>query len=157
MATARKFEITDKDLAGDGGGGFGALEVPMDYEALLVRVDDYDYRDRGKSWGWVWHFEIEDLPFKVFTAFGTNARWKLIETVQVFDALVTGINEVDPDSYVGMTVGAHVDFDTPADEWDGQSTRYREIKYLFPLNTVPAAVTEATTEAVPEPDTPEVL
>jgi len=136
MATARRIEVTAEDLERKpGGGSYGNLEVPADYEAQLVSVEDYDKRSVGKSFGWIWNFDIEGLPFRVYTSFSLPARWKLIEVVSAFapSQINPGINDIDPATYVGMTVGAHVDFDVSEEKWDGTSPRYREIKYVFPL------------------------
>jgi len=143
MATARGFAIEADDLQSSGGGAYAALEVPNDYEAVLMSVEDYDYRDRGKSNGWIFNFEIEELPFKVYVAFSKAARWKLLEVFGAFDEniLMESSNlELDPDLYVGRKVGAHVDFDKSDEEWDENSPRYREIKYVFALPTLDATL-----------------
>lgn len=158
MATARRFEITAEDLEsskrGAGSSAYNMLEVPADYEAQLVSVEDYDKRSEGKSHGWVWEFSIEDLPFRVYTSFSLSARWKLIEVISAFvpGTLGTGVNDVDPSEFVGMSVGAHVDFDVPEPKWDGNSPRYREIKYVFPLADfeVPGYVAASAKPAEPE-------
>jgi hypothetical protein len=128
-------EVQEKDLSSSGGGGAYAALPPGDYEALLKDVEDYDKRDKGGQWGWLWTLEIEGLPFRLYTAFSTGSRWKLVETVRAFDPtmLEEGINEVDPNLFIGMTCGAHVDFRHDPETADPNQPNFKEVKYLFTL------------------------
>jgi hypothetical protein len=128
-------EVEGKDLTSTGGGGAYASLEPGDYEAVLTDVEDYDYRARGASWGWLWLFTVEGLPFKVFTSFSPASRWKLVEVVRAFapETLAEGVNEVDPNAFIGLSCGAHVDFRTPPEEADPTQPNYKEIKYVFVL------------------------
>lgn len=138
-ATPRRLEISEKDIQSAGedrpdSSAYALLEVPADYEAVLTDVSDYDYRDQGKSYGWIWNLEVEGLPFRIYTAFSTNARWKLVETLRAFEpALSAGALEQDPNRFVGKSVGAHLDWQYDPDTLEEGKANYREIKYLFPL------------------------
>lgn len=143
-ATARVFGITEEDL--EGGGSYAALEVPDDYEATLTKVEDYDYTAQGKSSGWIFFFEIENLEFKTYLAHSKAARWKLIETLEAFGIeVVEGELTVDPNTLIGRVIGARVDYQHDPEEHDPEldGPNYKEIKWLFPLKA--------------EPDEPEVL
>jgi hypothetical protein len=132
MATAQEFEITESEIAG--AGSYDELETPGDYEAVLFAVEDYDKRAEGRSYGWIWTFHVEGLPFKEYTSFSPAARWKLVELLQAFGVEVdAGINTVDPDAFVGTAIGATVDWDPTDDKWDGTSPRYRRLARFFQL------------------------
>lgn len=136
-ATARTLEITADDLESAGGSNYDKLEVPDDYYATLVKVEDYDKRPNG-SYGWVWHYKIEGLDFRIYTAFSKQARWKLIEVLESHGYPVEeGIADVDPNAFVGDTIGAHVDFPPSYYEALEQGITperaYREIRWTFKL------------------------
>lgn len=169
MATARRIEFESGDFS-TASGAYAELDVPGDYEAVLVKVDDYDYRDRGKSYGWIFIYEVETpsgntVPFNVHLSFGKNARWKIAETYAAhgFD-VKEGINNLDPDSLVGDVIGVHIDFGTEKDE-NGQEvpSAYREIKSLFALADEPEGELEPTDQVLqsdteqPSDDEPGVL
>lgn len=146
MATARQFEFSQEDIDSQGGGGgaYAELEVPNDYEATLTAVDDYDKRDKGKSQGWVWTYEVETpsgatVDFRLWTSFGKAARWKLLEVLEAHGVDVEqGINDVDPDDFVGDVIGATIDF--PRDkETDEPTSDFREIRVVFDLAASPEA------------------
>lgn len=141
-ATARQIPIGEADLAGDGGGAYASLEVPGDYEAVLKDVSDYDYRAKGKSYGWIFTYSVEtpmggSVDFLVHLSFGENARWKLTETLLAHgEDLSVGLNTVDPNGLIGDVVGAHIDFQK---DGDGQPGKYREIVKVFSLANEPEA------------------
>lgn len=143
-ATARKLDITKEDLSGGSGGAFAELEVPNDYEAVLASVEDYDYTARGKSMGWLFTFNIptpsgKEVALTQHVAFTPDSRWKLVSILDAFGIdLSEGVNDVDPNSVVGMPVGVHIDF--PRDD-DGEPTsKYREIQDVFSLVKAPTSV-----------------
>jgi len=146
MATARQFDVTQKDIESEGGGGgaYAEIEVPNDYELTLVDVEDYDKREEGKTQGWVWTFEVDTpsggtVPFRTWTAFSKNARWKLLEVLEAFGyPIEEGINDVDPDSFIGDVIGGTIDF--PRDDNDEPESDFREIRVTFPLADAPAPV-----------------
>lgn len=141
-ATARQIPVSKSDLDGSGGGAYAELEVPGDYEAVLTDVKDYDKRAAGKSWGWIFTYSVEtpsggNVTFDNYLSFGENARWKLIQVFEAHQAdLTEGLNEVDPNSLVGETVGAHIDFPRH-DETDEPTSKFREIIQFFSLAAEP--------------------
>lgn len=146
-ATARQIPVSTEDLESKGSGGGGAyasIEVPGDYEAVLAKVEDYDKRGEGKSWGWVFYYSVEtpdgkNVEFKTYISFGQNARWKLIEVMEAHDAdLSEGLNEIDPNAFVGDTIGAHIDFPRDPDT-DEPTSKYREIRSHFSLAKPPTS------------------
>ncbi len=133
MATAREFDVSAGD-ASAAGAAYDQLEVPGDYEAQLQSVEDYDKTGSGGSHGWVWTFVVEGLPFKEWTSFSTGARWKLLELVEAMGHDVEeGLLEVNPNSFVGSTIGVSLDWDPPDASWDGTAPRYRRIAKFFRL------------------------
>ena len=139
-ATARKLEIDQSDFDSTGGGAYAELEVPADYEATLSDVEDYDYTDRGKSRGWIFHYGVETpsgstATFKTWLSFNKNARWKLIEVLEAHGfPIEEGINSVDPNQFIGEVVGVHLDFGTEKDENGNEvPSAFREIKSIFNL------------------------
>lgn len=152
-ATARTIRFTDDDISG--GGNYDSLEVPNDYSATLTKVEDFDNRQKGGSFGWVFHYDIEGLAFRTWLSFKETARWKLTETLRAFGVeLQVGDLQIDPEALVGMEVGAHVDF--PPDYYKAleqgltPDRPYREIRWVFALPPENAPV---NTEA----EEPEVL
>jgi len=146
VATARQIPITDDDLnptGNAGGGAYAELEVPGDFEAVLKAVEDYDKRAEGKSQGWIFKYGVEtplgrEVSFDVYLSFGDNARWKLIADLEV------GLANIDPNSFVGDTIGVHIDF--PRDKvTDEPTSYYREISSCFALADIPEVL-----EQVPE-------
>lgn len=133
-ATERQFVITDDELLNASAPSFADLEVPADYEATLIKVEDYDNTSKGGASGWVLTFSVEGLPFKMWIAHTQASRWKLIEMVHAFEPGF--FEQRNPDgttrpvpinSFVGRTVGAHVILDEDAD------TPRKVIQYLFSL------------------------
>lgn len=162
-ATARQINVTAEDLAGgQGGGAYAELEVPGDYEAILREVSDYDKRKEGKSWGWIFEYEVETpsgkmVTFKAWLSFGQNARWKLIEVLEAHDVdMSEGLNNVDPNALVDDVIGVHIDF--PRDkETDEPTSEFRELRAFFPLTEAPAVPETETSQleerlAAEEPD-----
>lgn len=132
-AQARQIPLTDEDLAASGGGLYATMEVPADYEVTLVDVDDYK---TVKSQGWVFSYDVEletgTVGFKVFLSFSTKARWKIIEVLEAHDVnLELGLNDVDPNAFIGDVVGAWIDF--PRDKDKVPTSRFREIRRIYPL------------------------
>lgn len=154
-ATARTIEITQEDLEAAGSGSsYDTLEVPNDYTADCVKIEDYDKRPNG-SFGWIWHYKIEGLDFRIYTAFSKAARWKLIEVLKAHGYPVeeAGLNEIDPNAFVGTTIGAHVDFPKSYYEALEQGITpdraYREIRWTFPLpGEAPSAPVTEEVEAL---------
>ena len=144
MATAQEFEFTDGDVAGSSG-AYDEIEVPKDYEATVLSVDDYDNTADNRSKGWVWTFQVEGLPFKEWTSFSPGARWKLVELMTALGVEVeAGIGTVDPNSFIGHSLGVTVDWDPSDATWDGVSPRYRRLSRFFELVEF-----EDTTEVAP--------
>lgn len=146
-ATARQLDIPQEDLDSSGGAGaYAEIEVPGDYEVTLIDVEDYDKRSEGKSYGWVWTYEVETpsgnaVPFRTWTSFSKAARWKLIELLEAHGVdIEAGINDVDPNDFIGDVVGATIDF--PRDKDDEPTSDFREIRFLFALAKAPAGVEE---------------
>lgn len=139
-ATARRLNLTREDLerAKGGGGLYSEIEVPGDYEAVLVDVNDYDNRFKGGTNGWIFEYEVttptsqKQVTFKEWISFSENARWKL---AQVFDAhevdYSEGLDTVDPNELIGDAIGARIDF--PRDKDDEPTSKYREIVAFFPI------------------------
>ncbi len=138
-ATPKTFEFTAKDFEkkdGSSGGLYSLIDVPADYPATLVDVNDY----KSKTEGWKWTFEIMGCEFDVHTAWTKASRWKIGEMMEAFGYdPVLGIAAFDPNPYIGTTIGAHVDWQYDPASLDEGEANYREIKYCFPLeDSVPA-------------------
>lgn len=134
-ATAAAFVITDDELNDADAPSYDQIEAPADYEAVLTHIEDYDKREKGGSHGWVATYRIEGLPFKIWIAKSKAARWKLIEFVHAHRPGFFEVrNEdgesrpVDPNEFVGETIGAHVVLDEELD------TPRKVIDYLFSLD-----------------------
>lgn len=153
-ATARQIPLTGEDLESTGAGAYAELEVPGDYEAVLVDVQDYDKRAAGKSFGWIFIYDVETpngskVQFKSYLSFGPNARWKLVEYLSAHDVdLEEGLNSVDPNALIGDMIGAHIDF--PRDENDVPTSKYREIRQAFSLAEEPEVTEVVETNPVLE-------
>jgi hypothetical protein len=138
-ATARQIPLTDEDIesSGGGGGAYAQIEVPGDYEAVLVMVEDYDKRSEGKSFGWKFEYQVETpsgttVSFYSYLSFSENARWKLVEVLKAHEVdLSDGLNTVDPNELMGEAIGVHIDF--PRDNDGKPTSKYREIALHFPL------------------------
>ena len=133
-ATPAAFMVTDEDLESAGAPSYDAIEVPGDYEATLTAVEDYDKRDKGGSHGWIFTYRIMGLPFKMWVAHSPASRWKLIEVVHAHAPGFFDVRDADgaskpvnPDAFVGSTVGAHVVLDSELD------TPRRVIDYVFSM------------------------
>lgn len=119
-ASAKAFIVTDEQLESAGGGAsYADIEVPGDYEAVLSSIDDYG---TNNSSGWVATFRIEGLPFKYWIPHSEAARWKLIEFVEAFRPGFFNERDergatapIDPNTFVGELVGAHVVLDDELD------------------------------------------
>ena len=132
-ATGRRFEITEAQLLSNA--NFDELEVPGDYLGVLIEVDDYDSGDaEHPKPGWKWTFLVEGLPFTEWTSFATAARWKLVQLMDAYGKeLKEGLNDIEPNEYIGDRVGVTVDWDPTDEKWDGIETRYKRISRFFPL------------------------
>lgn len=144
-ATPEQFIITDDELTAASSGNYGTLEVPADYDATLVKVEDFDKTAEGKTRGWIFFFDIQGLSFRYYVSKSKAARWKLIETVRAFrptffeTRAADGTTQViDPNAWIGEVVGAHVVLD------EEMETPLKVIEYLFHQGT-----TEPGPEAVP--------
>lgn len=161
-ATPRKIRFTAKDLEGapkNTGGTWSEIEVGYDYELTLADVEDYDYRDRDKSMGWIFLYHVETstgpCEFKVFLALTSEgARWKLGDIMKAHElGPEIGVEDFDPNSIVGTKIGGHIEY---GKDRDGTESRFREITAFFPLVDAPEPVVEAGA-ATPAPEEPEVL
>ena len=156
-ATARQIPVTDEDLAGtSGGGAYAELEVPGDFEAILRDVNDYDKRAEGKSYGWIFEYEVEApsgamLPFKIWLSFSQAARWKLVEVLEAHEVdLTAGLNDVDPNSLIDDVIGVTIDF--PRDKEDNPTSDFREIRATFALAEEPGTGGNPVVETAEVPD-----
>ena len=167
-ATPRDLRVTAKDLEGPpeySGGTYSEIEVPGDFEIILVDVEDYDKRDAGKTQGWKFLYQVDTstgpCDFNVYLSFAAKARWKIIDVFAAhgFDIATEGIHKADPNSLIGEKIGGHIDF--PRGK-DGEPTNnYREIKEFFPLVEAPVVDEDARGETVAasqsKADEPDVL
>ena len=160
-ATARQIEFTEEDLAGSKGGAYAELDVPADYEMVLVSTEDYDKTAEKKSKGWLFKYDVETpsgttVPFNVYLSFGKNARWKMVEVLEAHDLdLSEGVQGVDPASIEGDIVGGHIDY--PRDDEGEPTSNYREVQTVFSLAEEPEEDEEAPAEASDEGDEVEVI
>lgn len=125
---------------------YNDIPVPSDQLATLVDVEDYDKRDQGKSYGWIFTYEILGAPFTEYLSFGENARWKIREHLESHGVELEEISALDPNDLIGSVVGAHVDWQTDPDLLDADAPNYREIKYVFPASWFEQAEGEAEAE-----------
>lgn len=140
MATARQFTITDEMVVEQGGGAaYATLDVPGDYEAVLVSAEDYDKTSSGGGTGWVFTFLIEGLRFKFWVPFSDAARWKYIQAHEAFEPDFLdqrdedGLAPVfDPDSHIGDSVAAFVDYEND-DEGERDENGRKIIVRIYPL------------------------
>lgn len=135
-ATARQINITEDQAVSAVGvrdtGTYSAIQVPADYVATLKDVQDYDYRSRDKSHGWLFVFNIMGCEFKEHVSFSENARWKLIQVIESLGGDISvGINNLDPNLLIGNEAGAHVDWQKDPSTLSENEVNYREIKYVF--------------------------
>lgn len=124
-ATPARLRMTGSAAKSGGGGGmYSLIEVPGDYEGTITDVEDYKTE---RSRGWKLHIDILDCNFFVWLSHSEAARWKIEEVLSALGQLFEDgdIEAVDPNSWIGQTVGCAVDMD--------ESGRYREIKTLFQL------------------------
>lgn len=155
-ATARQVGVTEEQIQSAAEGpkdsaAYSAITVPGDYVAVLKDVQDYDFRSKGKSHGWVFIFEIMGCEFKDYVSFGENARWKLIQTWEALGGDINvGVNNMDPNTLIGSEAGARVDWQKDPATLGENDVNYREIKYTFPI-------IEDEEEAAIEEEVPAVL
>jgi hypothetical protein len=115
------------------GGSFNELDVPGDYEVRLEAYEDYD---NGRTNGWIFRYSCEtpsggSVEFPVYLPH--SVMWKV---VQHFDALGSPTEAdvrrtYDPAEVVGRVAAAHIDF--PRDTFGNPTSKYREIRFVFPL------------------------
>lgn len=167
-ATARQFRITEEDLDNAGGGAYAELEVPGDFPVRLDDVLDYDKRDQGKSYGWIFRYMAEtpsgkEVKFDTYLSFGDNARWKLIQVLEAHGYTVEdGIIDVDPNEFIGDELMGHIDF--PRNDDGIPTSDFRELQEVFPPSSTPAfadggdeVANEGTEEASVGDDEPAIL
>lgn len=147
-ATPRRVEITAEDLASAKRGprdyDYNDIEVPGDYEAILEDVNDHT---KGENVGWKFTFSILGCPFDEYVMLTKASRWKFVQTMTAFGyPLAEGIDNFDPNAFIGTSVGATVDWQKDPEQ-AGDGPNYREIKALFPL----------TEELEADQEEPEVL
>ena len=136
-ASPMSFTFTEDDTSSSGGGGnasYAALE-PGDYVGTLVKVENYDYSDRGKSKGWIWHYKVEGLDFKDWTAFSQAARWKVAQVLEAFGIPVeAGLPvEIDPNQFIGLDVGVTIGWQKDPDEIAEDEPNYKVIDSVWAL------------------------
>lgn len=148
-ATPRKLSVSEEALTPRGTGTYSAIPVPSDQRAKLVDVRDYD-KGPGRI-GWEWKLDILGCDFSVYTNFNDAARFKLVDTVEAFDPgrVVIGLNDLDPNMYIGMEVGAHIDWQKDPETLAEGESNFREIKYLFSLEGVEEETTEMAEAPAP--------
>lgn len=155
-ATPKTVDIPDEVL--EGGGSYSAVEVDREHIATLVDVNDYATE---RSSGWKWTLEIKGAKFDTYTALldssgkrHEKALWKLVEIIEALEPEFFkgggGLSELDPNLFVGQTVGAYVNWDKDEDKWDGKETRYREIKRVFPIAEIGATYVTPAAASVAE-------
>ena len=121
------------------GGAYAEIEVPGDYEVVLIGVENYDFTKEGKTRGWVATYSCETpsggvVTFDDYLAFTEKAQFKID---QFFEAHASGLLQdgveitADPNAYVGTTVGAHIDF--PRNKQGEPTSTYRGIERIFPI------------------------
>ncbi len=153
-ASARDFifsekELTDAATPGGGGGGYGAIEVPGDYEAVLLSVEDYDKTADGKTKGLVFSYGVDggggEVPLNMYVAEGANSNWKRLEIFAAHGIVPeAGVAfNFDGAAFIGDIVGVHVDY--PRDDNDVPTSNYREIRQIFALEAAPATEAEVPT------------
>jgi len=137
-ATARKINVTAKDLANEGAGGaYAELNVPWDGPAICTDVNDYDKTAKGGTKGWLADYEVETdsgnkLEFSVHISFNAKARWKLLQWAEAHGLdIEEGVNAIDPNDVIETECGVHIDF--PRDDNGEPTSKYREIQEFFPL------------------------
>ena len=155
-AQAREFIFTEKELidastpgGGGGGSGYGAIEVPGDFEAILRSVEDYDKTSEGKTKGMVWEYGVDggggEVSFFMYVADGAKSSWKRLEIFAAHG--ITPQPEVafnfDPAGFVNDVVGVHIDY--PRDANGDPTSNYREIRQIFAIEAAPTTETEAPT------------
>lgn len=122
------------------GGAYAEIDVPGDYEVILTSIENYDFTDRGKTRGWLASFSCEtpsgnSVNFDDYMSFGESSKFKID---QFFEAFAPGslveetTNDLDPNEFVGKTVGARIDF--PRNKETGEPTSpYRGISWIFAI------------------------
>jgi len=160
MATARIFHFTEEELNSAGGGAYAEFDVPCEAPVRLVKVEDYDKRDAGKSWGWVFHYNAttpisgKEVSFRMWLSFMDNARWKLLEVLDAHGVDLDKTTGVDPEDLIGDELIGLIDF--PRDRETGEPTsEFRELRKVYPVTiTRPASVSEELPSEVEEEEAP---
>ena len=153
-AQAREFifseaELEDAATPGGGGGGYGAIDVPKDYEAILRSVEDYDKTADGKTKGLVFSYGVDggggEVPFNMYVAEGSKSAWKRLEIFAAHGIVPqAGVAfSFDPSGFIGDMVGVHIDY--PRDDNGEPTNNYREIRQIFALEAAPTAEAEVPT------------
>ena len=161
-ATARVLRFTAEDLESAGGGAYAEFEVPCEAPVRLAKVEDYDKRGQGKSWGWVFHYMAttpsgKEVEFKTWLSFNDNARWKITEVLMAHGVdIEEGNFELDPEELIGDELIGLIDF--PRDREGKATSDFRELRKVFPVETAPVYAESVPQEDDGEsPDDPDVL
>ena len=149
-ATPRASDLPDPNRGK--GGNYSEIEVPGDYEVKLEKYEDYDKTKSGGTRGWKFFYSCEtpsggSVEFPVWIPY--DQMWKI---TQHFDALGSPSEEdteriFDPKELVGNMAAAHIDF--PRDDFGDPTSKYREIRFVFPIPE--DGEIETLAEAQPEP------
>ena len=160
-ATPLRVEITAKDIAGlrkpreERDYDYNVIEVPGDYEAILVDVNDHESTRTGNK-GWKFSYEVMGCPFDDYVMHTKSAKWKVLSTMEALGfPIEEGVENFDPNAYIGGVVGAHIDWQTPEEDLEDGAPNYREIKDIFSLEGVDVvSEEEAIDEDLAEDDVP---
>lgn len=157
MATARIFHFTEEDLNRSGGGAYAEFDVPCEAPVRLDKVEDYDKREQGKTWGWIFYYTAttpsgKELEFRMWLPFTDKSRWKLVETLEAHGVPIEGDQGVDPQDLIGDELIALIDF--PRNKQGEPTSDFREIRKLYPI-TVESPYTEDVSEELLTEDTSE--
>ncbi len=120
-------------------GQYADIEVPGDYEVVLVSVENYDKTDVGKSKGWVATYSCEtqhgqSVNFDDYLSFSEAAQFKIDA---FFMAHAPGVLKeeveatLDPTQFIGTKVGARIDF--PRNKQGEQTGDFRGIIRVYAL------------------------
>ena len=135
-------------------GQYSDIEVPGDYEVVLVSIEDYDKTEEGKTRGWVATYSCEtpdggSVNFDDYLAFTPKARFK-IEDFYKAHAPGFQAEEVEatlnPSELIGTTVGARIDF--PRNKQGEQTGDFRGIVRVFALAAIEDLDESVATEDV---------
>jgi hypothetical protein len=146
------------------GGSYTEIEVPGDYEVKLESYKNYDNTAKeGGTKGWVFTYSCEtpsggSVPFTVYLPF--SQMWKIILHFTALGSVVTEDEgrDFDPEELLNSVTAAHIDF--PRDQLNNPTSKYREIRYVFPIpqdSDIVEIIEASTPEVVELPDEVEEL